>query len=149
MVAKVFWFSLPAPTFVTPCCDKIWQQKPLVFRAKISINFPKELPPVMALKNNARRPCRFYKALGCLYTGVSNRSAISLLFTRCLGAILCRTTLFKVFRHEEFETTASLSIHQKEEKFLKKFSHHAIVLGSLTQNFFRQKMSQLLSVNIS
>jgi len=36
-------------------------------------------------------------------------------FTRCLGTVLCRTVLFHVFSHQQFQTKASLSIHQEQE----------------------------------
>ena len=49
---------------------------------------------------------------------------------------------FNVFTHEQFQTTASLSIHQEQEKFLKKFSRHALVLRSLAQNL-REQIFQL------
>ena len=52
---------------------------------------------------------------------------------------------FKAFTHEQVQMTASLSIHQEHEKFLKKFSHHTFALRSLTQNFLREQIFQLSS----
>ena len=56
---------------------------------------------------------------------------------------------FQSITHEQFQTTASLSIHQEHEKFLKKFSHHTFVFRSLNEMFFESKFSsyrQLFSV---
>ena len=62
---------------------------------------------------------------------------------------MCRTVPFKAFTHEQFQMTASLSIYQEQEKFLKKFSHHTVVFRSLNKMFFESKFSsysQLSSV---
>ena len=45
------------------------------------------------------------------------------------------------FTHEQFQTTASLSIHQEHVKFLKKFPHHTFVFRSLNKTFFESKFS--------
>ena len=98
--------------------------------------------------------------LGCVYTGlrngsVRNRSAqvrIGFLFTRCLRTVLCRTFPFQALTHEQFQTTASLSIHQEHEKFLKKFCHHTFAFRSLNKMFFESKFSsyrQLSSVEFT
>ena len=56
---------------------------------------------------------------------------------------------FKAFTYEQFQTTASLSIHQEHEKFLKKFSQHIFVLRILTQNFLREQIFQSSSAILS
>ena len=43
----------------------------------------------------------------------------------------------------------SLSIHQEHGKFLKKFSHHAFFVRSLTQSFLREQIFQLSSAILS
>ena len=40
--------------------------------------------------------------------------------SRSFGTVLCKTVHFKTSTHEQFQTTASLSIYQEHEKFLKK-----------------------------
>ena len=65
--------------------------------------------------------------------------------TRCLG-----TVPFKAFTHEQFQTTASLSIHQEHEYLLKTFSRHTFVFRSLNKMFFESRFPssrQLSSVD--
>ena len=70
-------------------------------------------------------------------------------FTRSLGTVLCRTVSFKAFAHEQFKTTASLSIYQEHEKFLKKISHYTFVLRNLAQRDVREQIFQLSSAILS
>ena len=62
-------------------------------------------------------------------------------FTRCLGTVLCRTVPLKAFRHKLFQMTASLSIHQEHEQFLKKISTIYLLFEALHKIFFENKFS--------
>ena len=58
---------------------------------------------------------------------------------------------FKAFTHEKFQTTASISIHQEHEKFLKKFSTTHLFFEALHKVSFESKFSsycQLPSVEL-
>ena len=93
---------------------------------------------------------------GCVYMGTVEHLCMELFrigtdrpsVSRCLGTVLCRTVLINLFTHEQFQSTAFLSIHQEQKKFLKKLSHHTLVLRSLIQNFLHEQIFQLSSAMV-
>ena len=71
--------------------------------------------------------------------------------SRCLGTVLCRAVLINLFTHEQFQSTATLSIHQEQEKFLKKCPTIHLFFEALSKIFFTSKFfscRQLWSVEL-